>query len=94
MVLADIIATNIEKFDPAMTFIDGVGVGGPVVDLQEVSHITPHLSPLIKIDVWFMRLLRTTHLHYPTTITHLNEPINNRTTNTNPINESHCWHQQ
>ena len=32
MVLADIIATNIEKFDPAMTFIDGVGVGGPVVD--------------------------------------------------------------
>jgi hypothetical protein len=32
MILADIIATNIEKFDPAMTFIDGVGVGGPVVD--------------------------------------------------------------
>jgi hypothetical protein len=32
MVLADIIATNIEKFDPAMTFVDGIGVGGGVVD--------------------------------------------------------------
>jgi hypothetical protein len=37
--------------------------------------IYPHLSPLIIIDVWLMRLLRTTHLRYPTTITHLNEPI-------------------